>query len=209
MIEIFIPFVSAVLALLIIPGPDMALVVANGAAYGKRGAFFSSLGISSGGIFLALITAIIVATAVSINSILLTLVQLIGCLYLIYIAINTIYPKSSGKTNQITTEPSKGNLFFRGVVTNISNPKALIFFTAFIPQFIPSSASNPPAFAFALGFLLCLIGFGVNFAIGATGSVLSGLNNIAFAERTWSQWVIFVVFSTISIMFAIQLWLSY
>ena len=203
--EILLPFVTAVLALLIIPGPDMALVVANGAAYGKKAAFFSSLGISTGGMVLALVTAIILATAISINSKLLIFIQLIGCLYLLYIAINTIYPKSSGDIVQINSEPTKGNLFFRGVVTNISNPKAFIFFTAFIPQFIPETASNPPTFAFALGVLLCAIGFVVNFAFGVTGSMFSGLNRIAFANRTWSQWAIFIVFFTISLVFAIQL----
>lgn len=40
MVEVLVPFVAAVLALLVIPGPDMALVAANGVAYGKRGAFF-------------------------------------------------------------------------------------------------------------------------------------------------------------------------
>ncbi len=205
MIDILLPFVTAVFALLIIPGPDMALVVANGAAYGKKGAFFSSLGISSGGMILALATAIILATAVSIDSSLLAIIQLIGALYLLYIAVVTIYPKSSGNAQINDTKPTKGNLFFRGVVTNISNPKALIFFTAFIPQFIPEATSNPPMFALALGTLLCVIGFGVNFAFGVTGSMFSGLNRIAFAGRTWSQWAIFIVFFTISLIFAVQL----
>jgi threonine/homoserine/homoserine lactone efflux protein len=208
MIEIFLPFVTAVLALLIIPGPDMALVVANGAAYGKKGAFFSSLGISAGGMVLALITTIIVATAVSINSNLLILIQLIGCVYLFYIAVSTIYPKASDNMIQEVAAPSKGNLFLQGIVTNISNPKALVFFTAFIPQFIPETASHPPMFAFSLGTLLCVIGFGVNFAFGATGSMFSGLNRIALAGRTWSQWAVFIVFFTISLMFAVQLALS-
>ena len=68
MIEIFLPFVTAVLVILVIPGPDMALVVANGVHMEKKGAFFSSLGISVGGMVLTLATAIIVATAVYINS---------------------------------------------------------------------------------------------------------------------------------------------
>ena len=205
MLEVLVPFTAAVLALLVIPGPDMALVVANGVAYGKRGAFFSSLGISCGGMVLALVVAVILATALSINEKLLTFVQLAGCLYLLCIAVATIYPEASNEADRTAAEPSKGNLFLRGVVTNISNPKALIFFSAFIPQFIPDASSNPPVFAFALGTLLCLIGFGVNFAIGATGSMLSGLNKVAFAGRTWTQWIICVVFVAISLVFVTQL----
>ena len=154
---------------------------------------------------MALAVAVILATALSISTKILTLVQLAGCLYLLCIAVTTIYPEGSNKAGQTVAEPSTGNLFLRGVVTNISNPKALIFFSAFIPQFIPATSSNPPVFAFALGALLCLIGFGVNFAIGATGSMLSGLNKVAFAGRTWTQWIICVVFVSISLVFVIQL----
>ena len=118
MVETLVPFVAAVLALLIIPGPDMALVMANGVAYGKRGAFFSSLGISCGGMVLALVVAVVLATALSINTKLLTFIQSAGCLYLLYIAAVTIYPKASDEAGRTAAEPSKGNLFLRGVVTN-------------------------------------------------------------------------------------------
>ena len=205
MIEILLPFTIAVLALLIIPGPDMALVVANGAAYGARGAFFSSLGISSGGLILAFITAVIVATAVSINVRLLMVIQIFGCLYLLYIALITILPRASGDRAHHNAAPSTGNLFFRGVITNISNPKALIFFTAFIPQFIPDTAAHPPLFAFALGAFLCSIGFVGNFAFGVAGAMFLGLNRIAFLGRSWAQWVIFIVFLAIALMFGLQL----
>ena len=205
MVEILVPFVAAVLALLVIPGPDMALVVASGIAYGKRGAFFSSLGISCGGMLLALAVAVILATALSISTKILTLVQLAGCLYLLYIAVTTIYSEAPNEVGQTVAEPSTGNLFLRGVVANISNPKALIFFSAFIPQFIPATSSNAAVFAFALGALLCLIGFGVNFTIGVTGSMLSGLNKVAFARRTWTQWIVCIVFVAISLVFVTQL----
>ena len=113
MVEILVPFVAAVLALLIIPGPDMALVIANGVAHGKRGAFFSSLGISCGGMVLALVVAIMLATALSINTKLLTFIQLAGCLYLLYIATVTIYPEASDEASQTAAQPSR-ELVFEG-----------------------------------------------------------------------------------------------
>ncbi len=205
MIETLFPFIVAVFALLIIPGPDMALVIANGAAYGRQGAFFSSLGISVGGMILTFITSIIVATATSINSEILAIIQLIGCLYLLYIAITTIYPKALVNDTVRELSPTTGNLFLRGVITNISNPKALIFFLAFIPQFIPETMSNSHITTFMLGVVLCAIGFCVNFVFGAVGSMLTGFNRIAVAGKTWGQWVIFAVFFVISIVFGAQL----
>lgn len=207
MIEPLIPFLSAVLALLIIPGPDMAFVMANGIAYGRRGAFFSALGISAGGLVLAVATALLVAATLAISPSVLLALQLVGCLYLLYIAIRTILPRPRHAGTSVPV-PNSGNLFLRGVITNISSPKALIFFSAFIPQFIPAEATEPALYAFLLGALLCFIGGVVNFGIGATGMLFSGLNQVGLLGRSWSQWIIAVVFVSISVTFAVQAWFS-
>ena len=86
MTETLTPFLLAGLALLIIPGPDMAFVMANGIAYGRRGAFFSALGISAGGLVLAAATALLVAATFAISPSVLLALQLVGCLYLLYVA---------------------------------------------------------------------------------------------------------------------------
>ncbi|MDE0698514.1 MAG: LysE family translocator [Boseongicola sp.] len=203
MTETLIPFLLAVLALLIIPGPDMAFVMANGIAYGRRGAFYSALGISSGGLVLAVATALLVAATLAISPSVLLALQLAGCLYLLYVATRTIIPRP-GPAGTSAPAPASGNLFLRGVVTNVSNPKALIFFSAFIPQFIPDDATGPALHAFLLGALLCLVGGAVNFAIGASGMLLSGLNRTGFLGRSWSQWIVFAVFVSISVTFTVQ-----
>ncbi len=201
MTETLIPFLLAVLALLIVPGPDMAFVMANGIAYGRRGAFFAALGISSGGLVLAVATAFLVAATLAISPSVLLALQLAGCLYLLYVATRTIVPRPA---DTYAPAPTSGNLFLRGVVTNVSNPKALIFFSAFIPQFIPDDATGPALYAFLLGALLCFVGGAVNFAIGASGVLFSGLNRTGFLGRSWSQWIVFAVFVSISVTFAAQ-----
>ncbi len=203
MTETLIPFLLAVLALLILPGPDMAFVLANGIAYGRRGAFYSALGISAGGLVLAIAAALLVAATLAISPSALLALQLAGCLYLLYIAMRTILPRV-GPADTCAPAPTSGNLFLRGAVTNISNPKALIFFSAFIPQFIPDDAAGPALHAFLLGALLCSVGGAVNFAIGASGTLFSGLNRHGLLGRSWSQWIVFAVFVSISIAFATQ-----
>ena len=175
MIETLIPFLLAVLALLIIPGTDMAFVMANGIAYGRRGALYSALGISAGRLVLAAATALLVAATLAISPSVLLALQIVGCLYLLCVAMRTIFPRP-GPTDTYAPAPTSGNLFLRGAITNISNPKALIFFSAFIPQFIPDDVAGPALYAFLLGALLCFIGGVVNFAIGASGMLFSGLN---------------------------------
>ena len=203
MIETLVPFLLAVLALLIIPGPDMALVMANGIAHGRRGALYSALGISTGGMVLALATAFLVAATVAINPSVLLALQLAGCLWLLHIAVRTILPRPR-PADTCAPPPTSGNLFVRGAVTNLSNPKALVFFSAFIPQFIPDDAEEPALHAFWLGALLCLVGGAVNLAIGASGVLFSGLNRIGFLGRSWSQWIVFAVFVSIAMTFTAQ-----
>ncbi len=203
MIETLIPFLLAVLALLLIPGPDMAFVMANGIAYGRRGAFFSALGISAGGLVLAVATALLVAATFAISPSVLLALQLAGCLYLLYVAAITIIPRTE-PADTFALAPTSGNMFLRGVVTNVSNPKALIFFSAFIPQFVPDDATGPALHAFLLGALLCFVGGAVNFAIGASGVLFSGLNRLGFLGRSWSQWIVFTVFVSISVAFTAQ-----
>lgn len=203
MTETLMPFLLAVLALLIIPGPDMAFVMANGIAHGRRGAFYSAVGISAGGLVLAVTTALLVAVTLAISPSVLLALQLVGCLYLLYVAVRTIFSRP-GSADTCAPAPTSGDLFLRGAATNLSNPKALVFFSAFIPQFIPDDAAGPAFHAFWLGALLCLVGGAVNFAIGASGVLFSGLNRIGFLGRSWSQWIVFVVFVSIAVTFTAQ-----
>ena len=200
MTESLVHFVFSVLALLLIPGPDMALVIANGMAYGRRGALYSALGISCGGLVLATITALVIGVALKTNDQILKVIQILGSTYIFYLAIVTIKDKPSGEEG-VTTEPTKGSLFLRGLVTNISNPKAFVFFLAFIPQFIPDDVTQPAVTAFLLGVLLCSIGAVVNFSLGVAGASLRFLGDIGFLGRTWGQWVVFIVFLSIALVF--------
>ncbi|MDE0698746.1 MAG: LysE family translocator, partial [Boseongicola sp.] len=124
MTETLMPFLLAVLALLIIPGPDMAFVMANGIAHGRHGAFHSALGISAGGLVLAVATALLVATTLAISPSVLLALQLAGCIYLLCIAARTIVRRPRPADIRAPA-PTSGNLFLRGVATNVSNPKAL------------------------------------------------------------------------------------
>lgn len=202
MTETLIPFLLAVLALLIIPGPDMAFVMANGIAYGRRGAFFSALGISAGRAGSGSRHRTPRGSHVRDKPI--SSSRAAACwLSLFALRRYAIFPRI-GPADACALAPTSGNLFLRGVVTNISNPKALIFFSAFIPQFIPDDATRPALHAFLLGALLCLVGGAVNFAIGASGVLFSDLNRLGFLGRSWSQWIVFMVFVSISVAFTAQ-----
>ena len=207
MVENLIHFLLAIMALLIIPGPDMALCLANGIAYGKRGALYTAVGISCGGILLTLLTTLFVAIAFSVDGQLLKWIQFAGVVYILYLAFITIKDTADEK-GDYTMQPTEGSLFFSGMMTNLSNPKAFIFFLAFIPQFVPENANHPWVFAFVLGLLLCLVGGVVNFSIGVAGAFLSFFNRMSFWHRTWGQWIVCITFVSIAVAFVMDMvWL--
>lgn len=110
-------------------------------------------------------------------------------LYLAY----KILSETSDKDELIFNETS-GNLFLRGIVTNVSNPKAILFFMAFIPPFIPTSTENPSFYAAMLGVILCIIGTTINFGFGITGLYLGKLIKIRLAGRNLAQYLLSSVF---------------
>lgn len=202
--ETLIPFVVAVFALLLVPGPDMALVAASGVAYGRRGALYSALGIGTGGLVLTAATALVVAAATGLNTELVRALQMMGAAYLIWLSVSVLrHP--AGDDDDVAPPVSDGNLFVRGVLTNLANPKALVFFLAFLPQFIPVGSTSPALAAVWLGMLLCVIGTSVNFAIGVTGVALAGLAGRRIANRSVGQWVIGIVFFVIGAGFMASL----
>jgi threonine/homoserine/homoserine lactone efflux protein len=141
--ELFSAFLAAVIVLMLIPGPGMAYSIANGVAYGKKGALFAALGIGAGSVFLNLATVATVLVAAGIDPRALGAVQLAGAFYLVYLGamllLRTPVPAAEGC---VLAVPRK-KIFWRGFVTNISNPKAIIFFLSFVPQFIPAGHPHP------------------------------------------------------------------
>lgn len=203
MFETLIPFLGAVFVFMIVPGTDMALIVASGAAYGKRGAFFATLGVISGGAIWILATAALVAGATAIDPRMLEVLQFFGAMYLMYMAYATIRHRVT--TTEPVVAPRRRNLFTRGFITNLSNPKCLVFFTSFLPQFVPDTASNPALYVLMLGAILEVIGFAMNLMFGFAGSMFTGLNRVAFWGRSWSQWIMSAMFAGISVIFSHQI----
>ena len=168
------PFLSAVLVLMILPGADMAYMIANGIAYGKAGAAMAALGLSLGGLVMAFLLWAVLYFATSLSPEALIYIQYAGACYLLYLAFQLLRPVEETEIKTPAIPPLKA-LLFRGVLTNISNPKVSIFFFAFIPPFVPANSPDPAFHAFGLGVLLCFVGGGINFIYGLAGSIFQNL----------------------------------
>jgi len=191
----------AVIALMLVPGPDMAYCIASGLSYGKRGAVFAALGVGLGGLVLTGLSATLIYAVADIDDRLIKILQISGCLYLIYIGFKIIQSHHVDRDERIIVKANGIQMLLRGIVTNISNPKALIFFLSFIPQFIPTGTHNPAMHTLWLGCLLCMIGTIINCVFGIVGASITPLNRVVLAGRSLGQIVLAAVFLTIALFF--------
>lgn len=183
-IDTLILFLSASIALALAPGPDNIFVLTQSALYGRKAGLLITLGLCTG--LIGHTTAVIlgVATLFQTSALAFTLLKTLGAVYLAYLAVQAWHAgnqpiETSGE------ELSNIQLYRRGIIMNISNPKVAIFFLAFLPQFTHPEAGSLALQMLTLAALFTVSGFAV-FAIIATaaGSLGSWLRKSSKAQKT-------------------------
>jgi threonine/homoserine/homoserine lactone efflux protein len=134
-LNLYLAFVAACIALALLPGPVVTLVIANGLRHGTRAALINIAGVQAG---LAIVIGIV---AIGLTSLMATMgywfdwVRFTGAAYLIWLGIKLIGSPVEG-VDADAPPPPRGGFFLQGFLILLSNPKVLVFFGAFIPQFM-------------------------------------------------------------------------
>ncbi len=111
------------------PGPDFALVTRQCLRYNRRVAIWTSLGIGVGILFHSLLAITGLVLLITSNELFLTIFKIIGSFYLLYLGVNSILDsKKAGNSEEENTNEDKFNGFMAGLITNITNIKAILFF---------------------------------------------------------------------------------
>jgi len=120
------------------PGPAAIAVTAEAASNGYKRSLFVILGIAVANVVFFILSAAGISAAIVASDLLFSMVKWVGILYLVYLGLGALFSKSSPLTIKLDNKAS-GNLktlFLRGFFIEFSNPKALLYFTALLPQFI-------------------------------------------------------------------------
>jgi threonine/homoserine/homoserine lactone efflux protein len=145
--QAYLAFVAACIGLALLPGPIVTMVIANGLRYGTRAALINVLGAQVG---LAIVIGIV---AVGLTSLMATMgywfdwVRFAGAAYLVWLGIKLIRAPVEGVSTDEPLAPPRGGFFLQGFLVLLSNPKVLVFFGAFIPQFMDMSKPHVPQVA--------------------------------------------------------------
>src|SRR6201993_3646402 len=145
-LQAYLAFVVACIALALLPGPIVSLLIANGLRYGTRAALINIAGVQAG---LAIVIGIV---AIGLTSLMATMgywfdwVRFAGAAYLVWLGIKLIRAPVEGVSTE-TPPPPRGGFFMQGFLVALSNPKVLVFFGAFIPQFVDMGQPHLPQVA--------------------------------------------------------------
>lgn len=131
-------YVTSVVALLVTPGPVTLLVLRAGLAGGMRHAFATICGSNLASLVLIFVSALLIKGLLVVDERVFTVVRLAGCLYIAWIALDMLRDaRRQGVAGDGASAQAPAHAgFVRGFTLAISNPKDIVFFASFLPQFI-------------------------------------------------------------------------
>ena len=141
-LQAYLAYVAACTALALVPGPVVTLMIANGLRYGTRAALINILGVQAGLAIVIGIVAIGLTTLMATMGYWFNWVRFAGAAYLVWLGIKLIRAPVEGVSTDAPPPPPRGGVFLQGLLVSLSNPKVLVFFGAFIPQFVDMSRDH-------------------------------------------------------------------
>lgn len=163
-------FTAGALVLNLTPGADVLFATASGVQGGPKVGAAAGMGVGAGGIFHALTTAFGLGALVAAHPGALDVVRWFGAGYLLWLAWKSWRAGAPGSAR--AGAPTPGAAFRRGVLTNVLNPKVMLFMLAFLPQFTNPAWGPVWQQMLILGAIMCCTGTVVTMGYGAAAGWL-------------------------------------
>ena len=164
--ETWLAFAAASAVLLAIPGPTILLVVAYALGAGRRTALWTVAGVFFGDLLAITLSVMGLGVILATSSALFTALKWIGGAYLIWLGWKLFTSPVSGETVSVRGADKSGRaMLIHAFAVTATNPKSIVFFVAFLPQFVNPAASAMPQLA----------------AMVATFTILGALNALIYA----------------------------
>lgn len=141
-LETWFVYTLAALGLSLSPGPNSLLAMTHGALHGTRMALFTVAGGALGFIVLIALSMFGIAALIQSSIVWLTLLKWVGGAYLVWLGIQVWRsPPLDLRVVASSERPNAASLFWQGALSATTNPKGILFFAAFLPQFIDPARS--------------------------------------------------------------------
>ena len=137
----FMLFVVASLALLVVPGPAVLYIVARAIDHGRRAGIVSVLGLAAGSVVMVAAAAFGAAALLAASPHAFDALRYLGAGYLVWLGIRTARSRDTAFPPDAPGAAPLRRIFRDGVVVALTNPKSILFFFAFLPQFVNPEGS--------------------------------------------------------------------
>ena len=176
-------YIAAATALVLIPGPGTAWIIAQTVAGGSRRGMQAAIGLETATLIHALAAGLGLSAVLATSAMAFEVMKYAGAAYLIWLGIKawrepasppaSPSAPTSGQSDRPLAAAAARSLYLRSVATGVLNPKVALFFLAFLPQFVRPEFGWVPLQFLVLGLLLSLIGLthsvALSFLVGRFG----------------------------------------
>lgn len=175
-VSVVLGFLLAVFLVSVVPGPDMLFIVANAAAGGRRTGVVAAAGMSTGLAVHSVAAALGLGALIQAAPEVLDGVRIAGAAFLLYLAYLTwrASRQELGAAEEAPELPRRSlrKTYVMATLTNLANPKVILFYLAFVPQFVTTGSGSWPVTVqfLVLGGLFIMVGFPVD----ASAALLAG-----------------------------------
>lgn len=203
-------FISTVTILAFIPGPDNIFVLTQSIVSGRSAGLKITLGLCTGLIFHTIVVALGISVIFQTSLIAFNILKYLGVFYLLYLALMSFKASSSKLETSGKTELTSFQLYRRGIIMNITNPKVSIFFMAFLPQFTNSNNGSITTQLITLGFLVILVSLVVFTLITQLAGIIGELLSKYEKGESFLNKLAGTVFSSLAVklIFTKQSWFA-
>jgi threonine/homoserine/homoserine lactone efflux protein len=173
--------------LLLVPGPAVLFIVARSIEQGRGAGLVSMLGVQVGALVHVAAAALGISALLVQSALAFSVVKYAGAAYLVYLGLRRLLARERLDAGGERVPRARGRLFREGIVVNVLNPKAALFFLAFLPQFVDPEAGAVALQVTVLGLAfiaLAVVSDGMYaLAAGAAAEWLRGSARFVMAER--------------------------
>ena len=204
--QIFLLYFATWLVVALTPGPAVMCSMAQATRYGFRSSLAGICGIQSGNFLFFVCVALGLGTLLTKATVAFTILRMIGATYLFYLGTRIIlstFRRSRSRTAQPAASlPAQRSLFLQGLLIQLTNPKALLFISALLPQFI-----DPHRSASIQLVILVLTTIAVDLVVLSSYAYFAQRGIQTLRMSRWSAWLE-RVFGTALVFFGARLLFS-
>jgi len=160
-------------ALNVTPGPSILYVMSRSVGQGRTAGLVSALGLGTGSLIHAGAAALGLSVILAYSPLAYTAVKYLGAGYLVYLGVRILLARDRQLSTAVLARASLTRVFWQGVVTELLNPKIVLFFMSFLPQFVDPARGSVAGQTLFLGLLFHVTGVPINMLVAVVGGAIA------------------------------------